>query len=117
MHSSVTAPAVEKEPEEYGRRERGAAMVLNLFGGLRVRPGMEEREARLSDKLYEIVRAMPGFISYKTYTAEDGEEIGIIRFDTRILSRVGSRRETPRRPGSCTGNIRVVLGAGRRDLP
>ena len=58
-------------------------MVLNLFGGLRVRPGMEEREARLSDKLYEIVRAMPGFISYKTYAAEDGEEIGIIRFDSR----------------------------------
>jgi antibiotic biosynthesis monooxygenase (ABM) superfamily enzyme len=58
-------------------------MVLNLFGDLRVRPGMEEREARLSDKLYEIVRAMPGFISFKTYTADDGEEVGIIRFDSR----------------------------------
>ena len=26
---------------------------------------------------------MPGFISSKSYTAEDGEEIGLIRFDSR----------------------------------
>ena len=58
-------------------------MVISLFGGLRVRAGMEEREARLSDRLYEVGRSMPGFISYKTYTAEDGEEIGVIRFDSR----------------------------------
>jgi antibiotic biosynthesis monooxygenase (ABM) superfamily enzyme len=58
-------------------------MVICLFGATRVRPGMEEREARLHDEAYSVVESMPGFISYESYTAEDGEEVGIIRFDSR----------------------------------
>ena len=58
-------------------------MVICLFGATRVRPGMEERELRLHDEVLSIVRSMPGFVSYKDYTSEDGEEIGIIRFDSR----------------------------------
>ena len=27
--------------------------------------------------------AMPGFIGYHVYTSEDGEELGVIRFETR----------------------------------
>jgi heme-degrading monooxygenase HmoA len=58
-------------------------MVICLFGDVRIRWGMEEREERLSDKLLPIVKAMPGFISMKSYTATDGEEIGVIRFESR----------------------------------
>jgi heme-degrading monooxygenase HmoA len=58
-------------------------MVITLVGEVRTRPGLEQREARLSDRLRPIAEAMPGFISYKTYTSEDGEEVGIIRFDSR----------------------------------
>lgn len=52
-------------------------MVIRIFGNTVVRPGSEEAEARLADKLRTILRQMPGFISYKTYVAEDGEEIGL----------------------------------------
>jgi heme-degrading monooxygenase HmoA len=58
-------------------------MVITLFGETVVKPGMEEREATIADKLYAILEAMPGFISMKSYRADDGEEIGIIRFDSR----------------------------------
>ena len=58
-------------------------MVITLFGSIRIVPGMEQREERLADKLYSIAETMPGFISYKVYTAGDGEELGVIRFDSR----------------------------------
>jgi len=58
-------------------------MIVSLFGDTQVRPGKEEQEARLVDRLEPILRGMPGFISSKYYTAEDGEVVGIIRFETR----------------------------------
>ena len=58
-------------------------MVITLFGATRIRSGAEEREARLYDKVSAIAKSMPGFISSKYYTAQDGEEVGIIRFDSR----------------------------------
>jgi antibiotic biosynthesis monooxygenase (ABM) superfamily enzyme len=58
-------------------------MIITLFGDAVVRPGKEAREERLHQKLESIVEAMPGFISMKYYVADDGEEIGVIRFDSR----------------------------------
>ena len=58
-------------------------MIITLFGETIVKPGKEDEEARLSDKLDPILRSMPGFISFKSYQADDGEEIGIIRFESR----------------------------------
>jgi hypothetical protein len=48
-------------------------MVICLFGDVRIRSGMEEREERLSDKLLPIVKAMPGFISMKSYDGWGGD--------------------------------------------
>ena len=59
------------------------AMILTVFG-TRGRDGADwEREARLSRRMAEIVSRRPGFISYKSYVASDGEEVGIIRFESR----------------------------------
>lgn len=44
---------------------------------------MEDEEVRLADELDPILRAMPGFISYKSYRADGGEEIAISRFWSR----------------------------------
>jgi len=43
-------------------------------------PESEYRET--SARMHEIVEAMPGFISYKEYEAEDGERIAVIRFES-----------------------------------
>ena len=58
-------------------------MVIALFGGVVVKAGMEKREAELSGKLRTILRGMPGFISYKSYQADDDDWVDIIRFDSR----------------------------------
>jgi heme-degrading monooxygenase HmoA len=33
-------------------------------------------------RMGELARAMPGFIEYKTFTADDGERVSIIEFDS-----------------------------------
>jgi heme-degrading monooxygenase HmoA len=43
----------------------------------------EEAEAAASEDMWSIVSAMPGFISYKAYTAADGETIAVVRFESR----------------------------------
>ena len=65
------------------RLKADAAMIICLFGGVRVLPGMEQRARRLEDTVNESMRAADGFISYKTYTAHDGEAVGIIRFESQ----------------------------------
>ena len=58
-------------------------MIICLFGGVRVLPGIKERERRLSKTVIESMRAADGFISYKAYTAHDGEAVGIVRFESQ----------------------------------
>lgn len=58
-------------------------MVIRVFGGIRVRPGMGDRERQFAEQLSSAVEAMPGFISRTTYPAADGEEVGVNRFDSR----------------------------------
>jgi heme-degrading monooxygenase HmoA len=58
-------------------------MVITVFGDTVLKPGKEKAEGKLVEKLDPILRAMPGFISNKAFRGEDGEEIGIIRFDSR----------------------------------
>jgi antibiotic biosynthesis monooxygenase (ABM) superfamily enzyme len=48
--------------------------------GSTVKPDMVDQEAEISAQLYEVLGAMPGFISGKEYTAADGEVISILRF-------------------------------------
>jgi hypothetical protein len=57
-------------------------MVITVFGDTVLKPGKERAEAKLVEQLDPIVRAMPRFISNDAYVGEDGEEIGIIRFDS-----------------------------------
>lgn len=48
----------------------------------RLRPGVEEAYARRGDEIYALAEKMPGLISARDYTAEDGERVAIIEFDT-----------------------------------
>ena len=58
-------------------------MILTVFGTTWREGADAEREAALSRRMAEIVSGQPGFISYKAYIAPDGEQIGIIRFESR----------------------------------
>src|SRR5436309_1625876 len=43
---------------------------------------VEEEESE-SERMWAIVSSMPGFISYKAYTAADGETIAVVRLESR----------------------------------
>jgi heme-degrading monooxygenase HmoA len=59
------------------------------------REGFPEAEYReTSARMHEIVEAMPGFISYKEYQAEDGEGVAVVRFESEeALREWGSHPE------------------------
>jgi heme-degrading monooxygenase HmoA len=58
-------------------------MILTVFG-VTWKDGADlDRELELSRRMAETVSRRPGFISYKSYVAADGDEIGIIRFESR----------------------------------
>jgi heme-degrading monooxygenase HmoA len=57
-------------------------MMVVLFSiTMREGASVEDEEAA-SQEMWKIVSAMPGFISYKAYTAADGETIAVVRFES-----------------------------------
>lgn len=56
-------------------------MVLTVFRS-RLQPEHAEEFRALADAMRKEAEAMPGFVSYKLYTAEDGERCSIIEFET-----------------------------------
>jgi len=55
-------------------------MVVIVFRA-RLRDGVDaERLAAAGSRMYELASAMPGFLSYKDYAAEDGESLTLIEF-------------------------------------
>ena len=36
----------------------------------------------MGERMYELASAMPGFLSYKDFTAEDGESVTVVEFAT-----------------------------------
>ncbi|WP_434055367.1 MAG: hypothetical protein RDA78_11050 [Roseibium sp.] len=58
-------------------------MIICIFG-VRYRDDIDrDLHKKLNDDMAHAVAGMPGFISIKFYKAEDGDQIGIIRFQTR----------------------------------
>lgn len=62
------------------RRVKDSSEIVVIFK-THLRKGADAKEyERTSRRMREIVGEIPGFISIKGYTAEDGEEIDIVRF-------------------------------------
>jgi heme-degrading monooxygenase HmoA len=52
-----------------------------VIGDLKLRDGVALDEyGRLGERMYEIVSGLPGFLSVKSFTAADGEELTVFRF-------------------------------------
>lgn len=67
-------------------------MVVTVFRS-RLRPGFEEEIAARGARMLELASAMPGFISYKDFAAEDGENVAIVEFET--MEQVVAWRDNP----------------------
>jgi predicted lactoylglutathione lyase/heme-degrading monooxygenase HmoA len=60
--------------------------VVVVFRSRR-RPEAEEEYAALRPRIFGLAEKMPGFVEAKTFTAEDGEHVTIVRFDTAAQER------------------------------
>jgi heme-degrading monooxygenase HmoA len=54
-------------------------MILTVFRN-RLKPENLEEYYATAAKMSEIARTMPGYVSHKTFTAEDGERVTIVEF-------------------------------------
>jgi heme-degrading monooxygenase HmoA len=56
-------------------------MVVTIFRS-RLRPKHQDQYLATAARMRELAEAMPGFISFKTFMAQDGERVSIIEFES-----------------------------------
>jgi heme-degrading monooxygenase HmoA len=56
-------------------------MVIAIFRS-RLRPEHAEEFGALAPRILDLARSMPGFLSYKSFTADDSERVSLIEFDS-----------------------------------
>jgi heme-degrading monooxygenase HmoA len=59
---------------------------MTIFRSRR-RDGVEEAYLGLAAEMEAAARAMPGFVDYKTFGAEDGERVTLVTFDSPASQR------------------------------
>jgi heme-degrading monooxygenase HmoA len=56
-------------------------MIVTVFRS-RLMPGVKDEYVALADRMNELARTMPGYISHKGFFAEDGERVTIVEFES-----------------------------------
>mgnify|MGYP001765185719 FL=1 len=64
--------------------------VVTVFRS-RIRPQARAAYDELAPKMSELARSMPGYVSHKVFTADDGERVTIVEFDTMENQRAWGR--------------------------
>jgi len=61
-------------------------MIVTIFRS-RLLPEAVEEYTRWATRMSELARAMPGYVSHKVFTAEDGERVTLVEFDSEETHR------------------------------
>ena len=61
-------------------------MIITVFRS-RVRPEHSADYMKMVGKMKELAAAMPGYIAHKAFTAEDGERVTIVEFESEETQR------------------------------
>ena len=61
-------------------------MVITIFRP-RLRPEHEKEYVQWAGRMHDLAVKMPGFISIKTFVAEDGERVSIVEFESEETMR------------------------------
>lgn len=56
-------------------------MIVTVFRN-RLKPGAQEDYTKWADRMNQLAIAMPGYISHKRFTADDGERVTIVEFES-----------------------------------
>jgi heme-degrading monooxygenase HmoA len=55
-------------------------MIITVFRS-RLKPGVRDEYMAMLERMTELARTMPGYISHKGYFADDGEKLTIVEFE------------------------------------
>jgi len=61
-------------------------MIVTVFRS-RLKPGSREDYVALVERMAEVARSMPGYISHKGFFADDGERCTIVEFESEETQR------------------------------
>jgi heme-degrading monooxygenase HmoA len=65
-------------------------VVLTIFRS-RLRPGVEAEYSAWAERLEALAERMPGFVSIKTFRADDGERVSLVVFESEQTSQAWRR--------------------------
>ena len=56
-------------------------MIVTVFR-TRLNSGVDAEYSLVAERMSALARTMPGYISHKTFTAEDGERVTLVEFES-----------------------------------
>ena len=56
-------------------------MIVTVFR-TRLNAGVDEEYSSVAERMSALARTMPGYKSHKTFTAEDGERVTLVEFES-----------------------------------
>ncbi len=56
-------------------------MIVTVFRS-RLSPGSVDDYSEWASRMSEVARSMPGYLSHKSFTADDGERLTLVEFDS-----------------------------------
>src|SRR4051794_2370199 len=65
-------------------------MVVTIFRG-RLRPEAQQEYMQWAARMSELAASMPGYLSHKSYAAEDGERVTLVEFESQEALMAWSR--------------------------
>jgi heme-degrading monooxygenase HmoA len=65
-------------------------MIVTVFRS-RLREENREAYAAVANRMSELARTMPGYVSHKSFTADDGERVTIVEFESEVAQREWAR--------------------------
>ena len=80
-------------------------MIVTVFRS-RLRPEARVAYDPMAARMSELARSMPGYVSHKVFTADDGERVTIVEFESEATQRAWA--EHPEH--------RAAQAIGRRDF-
>ena len=54
-------------------------MIVTVFRS-RLKPGLRDEYVALANRMNELARTIPGYISHKDFYADDGERVAVVEF-------------------------------------
>ena len=87
------AEATTSAPSGTGPAAFGDGQVVTVFRS-RLRPDAEPAYGEVAAEMLAAARAVPGFVDFAHFTAEDGEQVSVVTFDSWASHRAW--RDDPR---------------------